>query len=100
MQIPAIGPSASLTPASVASPTATPGTSGSSFSDMLVGQIQNLNQLQTTAAADSQALATGQATDIASVVSDVEKASLAIQLATQVRNKAVDAYQELFRMQV
>ncbi len=31
---------------------------------------------------------------------EIERASLALQLAAQVRNKTVDAYQELFRMQV
>jgi flagellar hook-basal body complex protein FliE len=34
------------------------------------------------------------------VVADVEKAALAMQLAVQVRNKAVDAYNELFRIQI
>ena len=56
---------------------------------------------RTAAASVSGALATGQATDITSVVADaVEQANLALQLAVQVRNKAVDAYQEIMRMQV
>ena len=63
--------------------------------------ISNLNDSQNTAASDSvQALATGQASDVTSVVTDVEKATLAMQLAVQVRNKAVDAYQEIMRMQI
>ena len=48
----------------------------------------------------SQALATGQATDVSAVVTAVEQAALAMQLAVQVRNKAVDAYQEIIRMQI
>jgi flagellar hook-basal body complex protein FliE len=71
-----------------------------SFGGMLTQQLSNLNDLQNTAASQSQALATGQATDVTQVVADVEKAALAMQLATQVRNKAVDAYNELFRIQI
>ena len=63
-------------------------------------QLSNLNDLQNTAASQSQALATGQAQDVTQVVADVEKAALAMQLAVQVRNKAVDAYNEIFRMQI
>ena len=48
----------------------------------------------------SQALALGQSTDIAGVTMAVERANLAMQLAVQVRNKAVDAYHEIFRMQI
>ena len=82
-------------------PSATGATSGAgSFGSMLTGQISNLNDLQNTAASQSQALATGQAQDVSQVVADVEKAALAMQLAVQVRNKAVDAYNELFRIQI
>ena len=81
-----------------------PGTGASSpatsFGSMLTDQISNLNDLQNTAATQSQALATGQAQDVTQVVADVEKAALAMQLAVQVRNKAVDAYNELFRIQI
>jgi flagellar hook-basal body complex protein FliE len=82
-------------------PSATGATSGAgSFGSMLTDQISNLNDLQNTAASQSQALATGQAQDVSQVVADVEKAALAMQLAVQVRNKAVDAYNELFRIQI
>ena len=82
-------------------PSATGGTSAAgSFGSMLTDQISSLNDLQNTAAAQSQALATGQAQDVSQVVADVEKAALAMQLAVQVRNKAVDAYNELFRIQI
>ena len=76
------------------------GTAGGSFGSLLSDKIGALNDMQNSAADASQALATGQATDVASVVTTVEQAALAMQLAVQVRNKAVDAYQELMRMQV
>jgi flagellar hook-basal body complex protein FliE len=74
--------------------------SGGGFASMLTDAISSLNDSQNTASADSVALATGKASDVTSVVTDVEKANLEMQLAVQVRNKAVDAYQELMRMQI
>jgi len=103
MQIPAINTTAPLavspTPAPPAPGEAT-ATTGASFGDMLTQQLVNLNDLQLNAQDQSTALATGQATDVSSVVTSVEQAALAMQLAVQVRNKAVDAYQEIMRMQI
>jgi flagellar hook-basal body complex protein FliE len=67
---------------------------------MLAGELSKLDGLQQNASTAAQQLATGQAKDVSSVAMEVERASLALQLAAQVRNKAVEAYQELFRMQV
>ena len=67
---------------------------------MLGGQLEKLSALQDDAAQQSQALATGQAGDVATVAMSVERASLGLQLASQIRNKAVEAYQEILRMQV
>jgi len=74
--------------------------SGGGFGSMLTDAVTSLNDSQNTASSDSVALATGQASDVTSVVTDVEKANLEMQLAVQVRNKAVDAYEELMRMQI
>jgi flagellar hook-basal body complex protein FliE len=73
---------------------------GQGFGAMLEKAIGNLTQLQNDATQQSQALATGQAQNIDQVVMAVEKASLSLELASQVRNKAVEAYQDIFRMQV
>lgn len=70
------------------------------FGAMLGKQLQGLGELQTEAADASQALATGTATDPASVVVSVERARLAMQLASQLRTKGVDAISEIFRTQV
>jgi flagellar hook-basal body complex protein FliE len=79
---------------------ATAAVGNAGFGDMLVGQIDNLQSLQTDAAAQSQALATGQAADASEVVMAVERAQLSMQLAASVRDKSVEAFQEIFRTQV
>ena len=70
------------------------------FGSMLSGAIDNLQQTQVNAAQQSQALATGQTQDVTSVVTAVQEASLSMQLASQVRNKATEAYSEIFHTQV
>ena len=71
-------------------------TAGGGFGSLLKG----LEDTQTEAAAQSQALATGQASDPTSVVMAVERAQLAMQLAGQIRTKAVEAAQDIFHTQV
>ena len=76
------------------------GGKGGGFGQILTDSIGKLDQAQAQAAQQTQALATGQASDVSSVVMSVEQASLEVQLASQVRNKLVDAYNDIFRMQV
>ena len=73
---------------------------GSGFGKLLEGAIGNLNGSLGSAAGASQQLATGQAQDVSKVAMTVERAVLELQLATQIRNKAVEAYQDIYRMQV
>jgi flagellar hook-basal body complex protein FliE len=73
---------------------------GGGFGAALMDQLDKLSASQADASNQAQALATGKANDVTSVVMAVEKASLELQLATQIRNKGVEAYQEIFRMAV
>jgi flagellar hook-basal body complex protein FliE len=73
---------------------------GGGFGGLLADQIGGLADLQTEAATQSQALATGQAEDASEVVMAVERAQLAMQLASQLRDKSVEAFPEIFRTQV
>jgi flagellar hook-basal body complex protein FliE len=73
---------------------------GGSFGAYLVDKVSALEGLQQNASTQSQALATGQAEDVSAVVMQVEQAALAMQLAVQVRNKAVEAYQEILHLQI
>jgi flagellar hook-basal body complex protein FliE len=76
------------------------GEAGSDFGSLLGDSIQALAKTQNDAAAQAQALATGQADDPTAVVMSVERAQLSMQLAGQIRNKAVEAAQEIFRTQI
>src|SRR5687767_14296170 len=97
----AIGPEFSIGGlGETATPDAAAPSGAGSFGSMLVGKVAELNSMQAGAAAQSEALATGQATDAASVVMEVEQAALALQLAVQVRNKGVEAYQSIMSMPV
>jgi flagellar hook-basal body complex protein FliE len=73
---------------------------GEGFGSILGKQLQNLGDLQVEAADASQALATGTATDPASVVVSVERARLAMQMASQLRTKGVEALNDIFHTQV
>ena len=73
---------------------------GKGFSSMLSQSIQSLADSQTQAADAAQSLATGQASDPTAVVMAVERAQLAMQLAGQIRTKAVEAAQDIFHTQV
>ena len=72
------------------------GATGSGFQKMLSG----LQATQTDAAQAAQDLATGQASDPTAVVMAVERAQLSMQLASQIRNKSVEAVQTIFQTQV
>jgi flagellar hook-basal body complex protein FliE len=74
--------------------------SASGFGDMLSSSLQSLADSQTEASSAAQALATGQASDPTAVVMAVERAQLAMQLASQIRTKAVEAAQDIFHTQV
>jgi flagellar hook-basal body complex protein FliE len=84
----------------LSAPTAPEQPGGSSFGDMLGGALESLSATQTEAAEAAQALATGQAEDPTAVVMAVERAQLAMQLASQIRTKAVEAAQDIFHTQV
>jgi flagellar hook-basal body complex protein FliE len=73
---------------------------GSGFGSVLTDQLGKLESVQDQASQASQALATGQATDPEAVVMAVERAQLSMQLASTLRNKAVEAFNDVFHTQV
>ncbi len=76
------------------------GQEGGGFGSMLSESISSLSDAQTKAADSSQAFAAGAVSDPTEVVMAVERARLSMQLASQIRTKAVEAYQDVFHTQV
>jgi flagellar hook-basal body complex protein FliE len=71
----------------------------SSFEAVLKNAVSGVEQLHTNAQDQVTQLAKGDRQDIHSVMIAVEKADVAFQLMMQVRNKIVNAYQEVSKMQ-
>lgn len=75
-------------------------TQGVGFADMLKNAISNVEGLEKESARMGKLLASGKIDNLHDVVIAGQKASIAVELTVQVRNKAVEAYQEVMRMQV
>lgn len=70
------------------------------FSGALTSAISSLEQTQRSADGAAQGLATGTVKDPESAVVTVQDAQMAMQLASQIRTKAVEAAQSIFQTQV
>jgi len=79
---------------------ATPGASGADFSTWLTQQVDELNAQITHASTEVRQLAVGESVNVHQVMIDLEKAKLSLQLVVQVRNKLMEAYQNIMQMQV
>lgn len=71
-----------------------------SFAEVLKDAIQEVNALQVEAEQAARDLASGQVEDVHKVTLAVEQAQLALELTVAVRNKLIEAYQEISRMQI
>lgn len=71
-----------------------------SFADSLKTAINKVDQLQKEADRKTEDILTGKSTNIHETLITVEKADIALKLMTSVRNKIIDAYQEIMKMQV
>jgi len=72
---------------------------GESFSSVLSNAVHSVDQLNDSAAAQVSNLVQGGGGDINNVMIAVEKADVSFQLMMQVRNKIVNAYQDIEKMQ-
>ena len=80
-----------------AAPAAKP---ASGFGDILKTKLGELNATQADSSKAMTEIATGRVDDVAQTMMRIEQANVQLQMATQFRNKVVEAYQEILRMQM
>jgi len=71
-----------------------------SFVDFLYKALQNVDNLQKEADYQNELFVMGVTSNPQDAIVASEKASLALSLTLQIRNKVIDAYNEIMRMQV
>ncbi len=71
-----------------------------SFADMLTGLVGEVDNQQKAADAAVQEVHAGGAKNLHEAMIAMEQADISIRFMVQVRNKAMEAYQEIMRMQV
>ena len=69
------------------------------FKDVLKNLVDKVDSLQKDADASIQELVTGGTTDIHNVAIKMEEAGVAFDLMMEIRNKLLEAYQEISKMQ-
>ncbi|AMA72665.1 MULTISPECIES: flagellar hook-basal body complex protein FliE [Aneurinibacillus] len=71
-----------------------------SFASYLKNALHEVNALQKASEKMNQGLAAGQIQDLHQVMIASQKSGIALELTMQLRNKVVEAYQEIMRMQI
>lgn len=90
---------------SIAQPSVTPFSidntkSKSDFGTFLKESIHKLNDLEAASQNMDELLATGEIENIHEVMIAAQKAEIAVQFTVEVKNKVLDAYREIMRLQL
>jgi len=70
------------------------------FTNVFAEALKNAEETASIDATGTEALLTGETNDLHTVMIQSEQADLALRLTIQVRNKVLDAYTEIMRMQI
>jgi flagellar hook-basal body complex protein FliE len=73
---------------------------GQSFKDLLIEGIQQVNSMQQDADQAVQELMTGGDVDPSSVLTSIQKADMSFRMMMQIRNKLMQAYQEIKEIRI
>jgi flagellar hook-basal body complex protein FliE len=71
-----------------------------SFKETLGSFLNDVNGLQKKADESIQKMASGEINDVHQVMSSVEEANVAFNMMMEIRNKVMDAYQEVMRIRL
>ena len=89
-----------ISPLDKAKPTLKTEQSGPSFKDTLNGFMTDVNSMQNQADESIQKMAAGETSDVHQVMTSVEEAKTAFNMMMEIRNKVMDAYDEVMRMRL
>ncbi len=70
------------------------------FADSITSALESVSDAEFAADAIAKDIATGGEASVQELMTSMTKAQLSVDLLVQVRNKAVEAYQEIMRMQI
>jgi flagellar hook-basal body complex protein FliE len=73
---------------------------GGGFGKTMSEALESVGSLQNAAHASAESFMSGETEEIHKVALDQQRAALSLDLFLQVRNKVVNAYQEIMKMQV
>ena len=71
-----------------------------SFANILSESLNTASQADAADKASALELLIGQSDDLSGLMLDAQKAEISLNLSLQIRNKVIDAYNEIMRMQV
>src|SRR5438132_8791646 len=91
-----IGPSSAIQPPKLD----TGSDKSAGFGSILQDAMGNVGELNSTASKSVESFLSGEGDDLHKTIMATQRAELAMELFLQVRNKVVQAYQEVMRMQV
>lgn len=76
------------------------GKSHPSFQKTLESYMKEVNDMQNKADESIEKMVAGEITDVHQVMNTVQEAGLAFNMMMEIRNKVMDAYQEIMRMRL
>jgi flagellar hook-basal body complex protein FliE len=77
-----------------------PAAGGDSFASMLGRMVSDINAQQVTASQTVSAVQSGQPVPLHQAVISMEEANVSFQLMVEVRNRLLEGFQEIMRMQI